>query len=82
MVKGDRACSFFQCVIESTVEMKFEQTNASDAPCIQKLPMLLSQKWLFLNWQLSLQGPQDTFEDQAVLFLCHIVARKVNINAS
>jgi hypothetical protein len=82
MIKGNCACSFFQRVIEGTVEMEFEQADASDAPRVQELPMLLSQQWLFLNWQLPLQGPQDTFEDQTVLFLGHIVARKMDIDAS
>src|SRR6266700_2664095 len=81
MVEGNSACSLFQRTIESTVEMKLEQADTADAACIQEFPMLLDQEWLFLNRQLPLQGPQDTFEDQAVLFLGHIVTREVDINA-
>src|SRR2546422_10226133 len=81
MVEGDSVCSFFERSIEGTVEMKLEQADASDTTCVQKLPVLLGQEWLFLDWQLPLQGPQDTFEHQAVFFLRHIVTREMDIDA-
>src|SRR6266851_8622958 len=81
MVEGNSACSFFERSIESAVKVKLEKADASDAACVQELPALLGQEWLFLDRQLPLQGPQDTFEYQAILFLRHIVTRKVNIDA-
>src|SRR5258708_29322971 len=80
MVKGDGASSFFERAIEGAVEMEFEQADAPDAACIQKLPVLFSQERLFLDRQLPLQGPQDTFEYQTVFFLRHIVTWEVDID--
>src|SRR6266571_6567002 len=81
MVECDGARPFFERAIQCTIEMKLEQANTANTAHVQKLPVLLGQERLFLDRQLPLQGPQDTFEHQTVFFLGHIVARKVNIDA-
>src|SRR5260370_823935 len=80
MVEGDGLSALFECSIEGTVEMELEQADTADTACIQKFPVLLCQKRLFLDRQLSLQSPQNAFEYQTVFFLGHIIAREVNID--
>src|SRR6266568_3934040 len=80
MVKRDSGSPFFERAIESTVEMKLEQADTADTACVQELPVLFRQERFFLDRQLPLQGPQDTFEHQTILFLRHIVTREVDID--
>ena len=61
-------------------EMEFQQANATDAACIQRLPAILGQEWLLFDRQLPLQRPQHTPKFLALFLLGHIVARKVDIN--
>src|SRR2546422_65447 len=77
----DRPGSLCQRQIERLIEMHFQKANTANAACIQEFPMALSKQWLLFHRHLSLQGPQHTSEELAVLFFHEIIAREMDIDA-
>src|SRR2546429_4275113 len=65
---------------ECPVQVEFQQSNAAEAACVQRFPVLLCKQRLFCHGKLPLQGPQSASEFFTFLFFLGIIAREMHID--
>src|SRR5437588_7502109 len=70
---------FGQGQVQRSIEMHFEPPNTPNTSCIQKLPVI-EQRRLFLNWELSLQGPDHTLKYLGIRLDGSIIAGEMDID--
>src|SRR6266699_4832454 len=71
---------FRQSKSERSIQMHFDQADASDTASIQKFP-LLNELGLLFHRKLTLECPQHAPKRLRLLFMGGVIARKVNIDA-
>src|SRR6266702_5480671 len=79
MRKLNRLLLFRESEVERSIQMHFDQADASNTASIQKFP-LLNQLRLLFYWKLPLECPHDTTERLRLFFFSGIIPRKVNID--
>ena len=80
MRQGDRLLLFRESEIECSIQMHFDQTDASNTASIQKFPVINELGLLFYR-KLPLKCLQHAPKRLRLLFLGGIIPRKVNIDA-
>jgi hypothetical protein len=71
---------FCQCQIQGSIEVHFQESNTANTSRIQKLPVFEKLR-LFLDRELSLQGPHHAPKRLSILIDSRIISGKVDIDA-